>query len=224
MKSTANNVSYVHTYTHAHTHTVDTRGISSKNLHANDDYPLPYSASTQLMKYKAKCTEFNSRGFGAAGLPPLAFSHMNRNWILNTLQGETLFQTVSELDEFENVDERGGTRNRYGPGFSLLKFPKRSMDVVFTSDDEEEQSMEVDIESQGLDEYSMEDQMDMMDISSSILPEQEELGSMSEQSGVPPRKKRKGLEHGMVMVPSSQVKRSSGGKGRARYRMKNRAG
>lgn len=48
------------------------------DLAQKDDYPLPYSAQKSLLK--GKNSKYNEMGFGAAGLPPLSFSHLARNW------------------------------------------------------------------------------------------------------------------------------------------------
>lgn len=49
------------------------------DLAKEDNFPLLYSARMYLSK-KSKDSKYNSQGFGAAGLPPLTFSHISRNW------------------------------------------------------------------------------------------------------------------------------------------------
>ena len=48
------------------------------DLAGKDLYPLVYSSRAMLRKKKD--VEYNKCGFGAAGLPPLTFSHLSRNW------------------------------------------------------------------------------------------------------------------------------------------------
>ena len=47
-------------------------------LARKDIYPLLYSATMCISKNKD--AKYNAQGFGAAGFPPLAFSHISRNW------------------------------------------------------------------------------------------------------------------------------------------------
>ena len=50
-------------------------------LYANDTFPLPYvRIPMSRATSKAAIREFNAQGFGAGGLPPFCFSHLNRNW------------------------------------------------------------------------------------------------------------------------------------------------
>ena len=47
-------------------------------LAQKDVHPLLYSATMSISK--SKNAKYNSQGFGAAGFPPLAFSHLSKNW------------------------------------------------------------------------------------------------------------------------------------------------
>ena len=50
-----------------------------KESEISDVHPLFYEA--EGMRQVTKSKEFNSKGFGAGGLAPLTFSHLNRNWV-----------------------------------------------------------------------------------------------------------------------------------------------
>ena len=204
--------------------TVDTRGYAkhteegfvTKELHSGDVYPLSYSATPQIQKLKHTRLEYNSQGFGAAGLPPLTFSHLNRNWNLYSvfLQNEDMFSVKPPSEKME--EDESGSRSWYGPGVSLSKFPKKRMRVSYSSD--EEQHMELDLESGGLEEWDIDMEQERGDVT--FPNEDHEPGG---EDKVPASKIQR-LMSSLVTIPTDQVKRHSGGKGRTRFRLRNRAG
>lgn len=60
---------------------------------SKDLYPLVYSARATFRKNKG--SSYNKLGFGAAGLPPLTFSHLSRNW-KNVQQRSKKYHTRSQ--------------------------------------------------------------------------------------------------------------------------------
>lgn len=59
----------------------------------------------------ASVKEFNSRGFGAGGLPPCFFSHLARNWFVG------LGESLAGGGAGPHV---GGDSSCYGPGMKLM--------------------------------------------------------------------------------------------------------
>ena len=77
-------------------------------LYLNDISPLPYNPlKTKSLKASK---EFDTLGFGAGGLPPMAFSHLARNW--TQMMPNSTFGDV--------IAEDGGD---YGPGVGLISLP-----------------------------------------------------------------------------------------------------
>ena len=50
------------------------------DLALKDNYPLLYAAKKNTRFSRKKDADYNAKGFGAGGLLPLSFSHLNRNW------------------------------------------------------------------------------------------------------------------------------------------------
>ena len=85
----------------------------SKN-DTDDDYPLVYDKSEKSRR-KSYWMEFNRRGFGAGGHPPLFFSHWSRNWLNAFPQTQHTEIESDTNNEIENSTET----DAYGPGMSL---------------------------------------------------------------------------------------------------------
>ena len=88
-------------------------------LHVKDTHALPYIVLGRA-SHRDKFREFNKRGFGAGGLPPLFFSHANRNW--TQIIGRTGKEPLPKLGEVQVVDGEV-----YGPGMGLAKLPQIEM-------------------------------------------------------------------------------------------------
>ena len=138
---------------------------------------------------------FNSKGFGAGGVAPLTFSHLNRNWA-TTLPSFTIKAPLGEELVLEGT--------QYGPGVSLPTRPgAREEDMRECS----YSAVSVEEEVSGGEEFVREEG-----------EEEERLPSSSseeEDAEVGRKKKRQ-----KVMVPSGEVKCHQGGRGRSRHRDK----
>ena len=125
--------------------------------------------------------DFNRRGFGAGGLNPLMFSHLNRNWGNTTSQFN--FREKGSASSRCGKQGDGPDGKAYGPGMGLFSIPEADMQWSTT----QEQSSEP--------------------------------GEVSKQAGrsqPPPASKKPKLA--TVVVPTSEVKARSGGKGYQRVR------
>ena len=161
-------------------------------LYAKDSHALPYTAFGRTQKRK-KYREFNKLGFGAGGLPPLSFSHANRNWT----------QLPGGGRELPLSGGMGGGREEgqeaYGPGMGLAHLPQMKM---YSGRGEEEDSEVRRVcgveggERRGGEEAS--------------CPPAKRLKLASKHS----------VKAAVVRVPSSQVKQYEGGRGQKRMRAK----
>lgn len=70
---------------------------SDSDLALKDSYPLLYSSKMKISKNKD--AEYNVKGFGAGGLPPLTFSHLSRNWKTSGQHTRTLEDTTTARRE-----------------------------------------------------------------------------------------------------------------------------
>lgn len=145
---------------------------------------------------------YNVRGFGAAGLPPLFFSHLKRNWCnLNSndiIDNDVIDNYVVDGMELGQVSGGMETGNSgielwsYGPGMGLDTNPMYRSGV----------------EGEGVGE--------------GVGEGGEEV---KRKEGAPPVKRprlssKPGLQGRVVQVPSHQVQRYTGGRGYQRARSK----
>ena len=161
----------------------------------NDLHPLPYTLRNTHISTKT-ARDFNKLGFGAGGLPPLAFSHLRRNWY-----GVTYREKEEEVrgygDEGSGMGtgecgmgigngEEGGMEWSYGPGMGL-----RAPGTLVGKDEEEGGG-----------------------------------GGSEGASAPPTHKrvcldpKPHPKSGGVVQIPSQQIQRYSGGRGFTRFRSK----
>ena len=141
--------------------------------------------------------DFNCRGFGAGGLPPLLFSHLSRNWAVTS--------STASRPPRENIDMWVG---QYGPGIDLLTLPcVKDEDMLSLGFQEGESSVE-GVSSEVEDVLGVEGE-----------GEEEGLSSLSEgeteaEMGCGRRKRVK------VMVQACEVQQHQGGRGYSRCRDK----
>lgn len=162
-------------------------------LYAKDSHALPYTAFGRTLQRK-KLKEFNKLGFGAGGLPPLSFSHANRNWTqLPGGGGRELLLSGGVGGGREEGQEV------YGPGMSLAHLPQMRMQSGHEEDEDSEVGRVCEVES-GERRAGGE----------ASLPPAKRLKLASRPS----------LKAAVVRVPSSQVRQHEGGRGQKRMRAK----
>ena len=87
----------------------------------DDLCPLHYPVG---LREPAQVEEFNTRGFGAGGLPPLLFSHLSRNWIIHPLVVTTPLKGHTPSPPPAAATSEGAWMGRgYGPGVGLTDLP-----------------------------------------------------------------------------------------------------
>ena len=170
-----------------------------------DRHALPYVFQNKRLSSE-QVKEYNQRGFGAGGLPPLTFSHLKRNWSqINTSgvaedDGMEFGLNTGEVDgvEWGPTSMEQGQRG-YGPGMGLGAgiFPR--VDVESPASWEREAGG-VRREGRSVEEVVKEKGV--------LAVKRPRLGSKS------------GARGRLLQVPSSQVQRHSGGKGYQRFRTK----
>ncbi len=178
-------------------------GDTEKSI--NDVYALPYTASNQY-KQVHQSKQLNNMGFGAGGLPPLTFSHLNRNW--NTLPSTSGSISTAVGDGASSEEEEEG--EFFGPSNELSDLPWTSMEPDDSSD--EEGGAEGGPPNLGKGRKG------------SRRVQGREGGAGAAQTlpaAKRPRPWRAGGEAkpGVVRVPSGMVTRHSGGRGKKRFRL-----
>ncbi len=97
-----------------------------------DHSPLPYTVNSRLSRDPAFIESYNQRGFGGGGLPPLAFSHLHRNWA--TSGGHQVREPVGGVTPPPPC--------HYGPGVELSGLPSTIEQMEGISEKEEESADE----------------------------------------------------------------------------------
>ena len=162
-------------------------------LYAKDSHALPYTAFGRTLQRK-KLKEFNKLGFGAGGLPPLSFSHANRNWTQLPGGGGREVLLPGGV---------GGGREEgqevYGPGMGLAHLPQMRMQSGHEEEEDGEVGRVCGVEG-GERRAGGE----------ASFPPAKRLKLASKPS----------LKAAVVRVPSSQVRQHEGGRGQKRMRAK----
>ena len=161
----------------------------------NDLYALPYSSG----KYKDSqfSKELSQLGFGAGGLPPLTFSHLNRNWskLSASTFGDGLLSDGFEAEEKEGV---------FGPGIELSSLPWTEMQGEESTEDE-----------RGGEEERLTSSSQHLEGGGGELFQKTLPAAKRARVGMA----RHGARPATVRVPSSQVKRHDGGRGKKRFKL-----
>ena len=189
----------------------------------NDIHPLLYYASkhSRLLKATSTTKKYNKNGFGAGGLPPLFFSHGSRNWSRRINRpstfGDELNETASTLSPMAPSTLSAPSTSGTHPGVLLLDLPHTDMGDWYSSSDEEV----IDREAVNLD---VEDQVDRTfrtrDHGGKFGTSMRGGDVEGSEQGPPAAKRRKVTKGVRASVPSSQVKKNDGGRGKERVRMK----
>lgn len=139
--------------------------------------------------------EFNSKGFGGGGLPPLFFSHLSRNWAVTHQSALSAHQSALSAHHVDQEQGEGDADCYYGPGVELTDISGGWKGGVESSTDVGVALL--DLEGEGHDEEGE-------------VEEEEEEEERRVQG--PANKKQR------VLVPSSELKQHRGGRGQWRYR------
>lgn len=190
------------------------------NPEENDTHPLLYYANKHTTKSSSAAKNYNKKGFGAGGLPPLFFSHGSRNWNRRinhySTFGDEATSTSSSVAPSKSSTNLPSSSSSL-PGVDLTDLPHTDVVDWYSSSDEEE----INRETVNLEPMEAEDQSNRtFGARGGFVGGRDVEGDRSEQ-GSPVAKRQKLTTKGThVNVPSSQVKMNDGGRGKERVRMK----
>ena len=174
-----------------------------------DPFALVYSPFSKKSRQDPVVSEeYNQKGFGAGGLPPLFYSHLSRNWTTASTSVQAPPSTDLSPSHPPCSADYQSEACHYGPGMGL-----QGLHPMNTEEKGGMVSEELDSGNMGV-AASENESLELSHVESWVEGEAL-LGEREGEEEEMARKRRR-------IIPSSQVKQFQGGRGRDRFRLKSK--